>query len=126
MLVTYYSRADILTKIDRAQEFKRNKAIDDQTYIIKPNAGCQGKGIFLTKDKSEVDKYGDCVVQLYLDKPFLIEGYKFDLRVYILILAVDQLIIYMYNDGLVRLCTEKYKPPSLRNLVGSLVSRCHS
>jgi len=64
-----------------------------------------------------VDKYGDCVVQVYMDKPFLIDGYKFDLRVYALIMSVDPLRIFMYKDGLVRLCTETYKPPSARNMV---------
>lgn len=50
-------------------------------------------------------------------QPYLIDGYKFDLRVYALILSVDPLRIYMYNDGLVRLCTEHYKAPTVRNMV---------
>jgi len=51
-----------------------------------------------------------------LDKPLLIDGYKFDLRVYALVLSVDPLRIYCFNDGLVRLCTEKYKRPTNRNI----------
>ena len=42
----------------------------------------------------------------------LIEGLKFDLRVYLLISNVDPMRLFLYNDGLVRLATEKYQQPS--------------
>lgn len=70
----------------------------------------------LTQDPTDAERYGDCVVQLYVDRPFLIDGYKFDLRVYALVLSVDPLKIFMYKEGLVRICTEKYKAPSSLNI----------
>lgn len=106
----------MLLKIFRREAFKREK-LENKTFIIKPSAGCQGKGIILTRDRDEVDKHGDSVVQVYLDSPFLIEGYKFDLRVYFLVVSVDPLRILLFKDGLVRLCTEPYKKPSNRNMV---------
>lgn len=57
------------------------------------------------------------IVQEYLDKPFLMEGYKFDLRIYILVTSCDPLKIFLYNDGLVRMGTEKYHTPNESNLV---------
>lgn len=57
------------------------------------------------------------IVQEYLDKPFLLEGYKFDLRIYILVTTCDPLRIFLYNDGLVRMGTEKYHAPNEANLV---------
>ena len=45
------------------------------------------------------------------------EGYKFDLRIYILVTSCDPLRIFLYNDGLVRMGTEKYHAPSEANLV---------
>lgn len=45
------------------------------------------------------------------------EGYKFDLRVYILVTSCDPLKVFLYHDGLVRMGTEKYHPPSDSNLV---------
>lgn len=57
------------------------------------------------------------IVQEYLDKPFLMEGYKFDLRFYILVTSCDPLRVFLYNDGLVRMGTEKYHTPNESNLV---------
>lgn len=56
------------------------------------------------------------MVQEYLDKPFLLEGFKFDLRVYVLVTSCDPLRIFLYHDGLVRMGTEVYKSPSDENL----------
>jgi hypothetical protein len=56
------------------------------------------------------------VVQRYLTKPYLIDGYKFDLRLYVLINGISPLRIYMYKDGLARLATEKYKTPAPGNM----------
>ena len=49
-------------------------------------------------------------------KPFLIEGLKFDLRIYALVTSCDPLRIFMYRDGLVRMAAEKYSTPSESNL----------
>ena len=51
---------------------------------------------------------GRCVVQEYIDRPLLIKGRKFDVRLFLLITSVDPLIVYMYSDGLVSICCEKF------------------
>ena len=48
--------------------------------------------------------------------PFLIDGLKFDFRVYVLLKSVNPLKIFIYREGLARLATNKYKRPSKKNL----------
>ena len=96
-------------------QFNSKTGLSNKTYIIKPDAGCQGEGIFLTRTVSEVDPYEMQVAQRYLNKPLLVDGYKFDLRIYVLVLSCDPLTVYIYEEGLVRICTEKYVKPSATN-----------
>lgn len=44
-------------------------------------------------------------------------GFKFDIRVYVLLTSLDPVIAYVYEDGLVRIATEKYSehPSSARD-----------
>ena len=51
------------------------------------------------------------VVQEYLQNPYLIDGLKFDMRIYVLITGLDPLRIFVYEEGLARFATEEYKPP---------------
>ncbi len=87
-----------------------------KTFILKPEAGCQGTGIFLTRNSENVDPCDHYVAQRYLHKPYLIDGLKFDLRIYVLLAGSDPLRIYLYNDGLGRFATEQYVTPNKENL----------
>lgn len=50
-------------------------------------------------------------------QPFIIDGFKFDLRIYVLVTSCDPLRVYVYKDGLGRFATVKYNDPSCINLV---------
>jgi tubulin polyglutamylase TTLL6/13 len=83
---------------------------------VKPEADCQGRGIFLTQKVEEVENGQHYVVQEYISRPFLVEGLKFDFRVYVLLCGVSPMRIYIYEEGLARFATEPYIPPNKNNL----------
>ncbi|MEE6503465.1 hypothetical protein FKM82_004830 [Ascaphus truei] len=90
---------------------KKNK-----TYICKPDSGCQGRGIFLSRSLKDI-KHGDHMIcQQYVSKPFLIDGFKFDLRIYVLVTSCEPLRIFIYREGLARFATMNYIEPSHNNL----------
>lgn len=100
------------------------------TWIIKPDCGAKGHGIFLTRDLSEVQaalqRHGSSpyVAQRYLRNPLLIDAKKFDLRIYVLVTRCDPALrVYLFRDGLCRLCTEDYCSPDTGNMA-CLTDRC--
>lgn len=67
-------------------------------YIVKPEVGCQGKGIYVTKNPSkDINATDRMVIQQYISKPLLMDGFKFDLRVYVLVSSCDPLRIYWWD-----------------------------
>jgi tubulin polyglutamylase TTLL6/13 len=60
----------------------------------------------------EVSPDEHLVAQRYLADPFLLDGLKFDLRIYVLLAGVRPLRIFIYKEGLVRLATEPYSQPT--------------
>lgn len=58
-------------------------------------------------------------MQEYLPKPYLLDNFKFDLRIYVLVTSCDPLKAFIFNEGLVRLSTEEYQEPKESNLVNS-------
>jgi tubulin polyglutamylase TTLL6/13 len=89
---------------------------NNKTYIVKPEALSQGKGIFLIRNLDKVPYNEHYVVQRYITKPYLIEGLKFDLRIYVLVYGCDPLRIFLFKEGLTRLATEKYVKPTRFNM----------
>ena len=86
------------------------------TWIFKPRSGCCGNGIRLIQNSFEVSyRNSSGIVQKYVE-PYLIDGFKFDFRFYILVSNLDPFTVYVYNEGLARFCTDKYRPPARENL----------
>ena len=81
-----------------------------------------GRGIFLTKDAEQLSRHTVCkngesaIVQEYLARPLLLDGFKFDLRIYVLVTSFSPLRVFMYKDGLVRLSTSQYQAPNKSNI----------
>lgn len=112
----YYPKTFLLPQdwIDFKSHFVNGKS--SKIMIVKPDAGCQGRGIYLTKKLEKISPIDKAVAQVYISKPLLIDGYKFDLRIYVLVTCCDPLRIYIFNNGLVRICTIKYTDPTSKNI----------
>ncbi|CAB0014353.1 unnamed protein product [Nesidiocoris tenuis] len=89
-------------------EYARNNP--GKTYILKPCRGSEGRGISLTKNPKDFRTRYRMIGQVYISKPLLIGGFKFDFRIYVLVTSCDPLRIYVYNEGLARFATKKYEP----------------
>jgi tubulin polyglutamylase TTLL5 len=75
---------------------------------MKPAAMSRGRGISLVNDISQVSYGEPIVMQKYIKNPLLINGYKFDLRVYVLVTSVNPLEVFIYNEGFGRFSTVPY------------------
>lgn len=113
--------------------FQEFRASPTKRFIWKPARGSCGRGIFFSeggssnskswervaqeiRERMEVDgghMYKQYVVQEYIDKPLLLEGRKMDLRLYVAVTSYDPLVVYLHDDGLVRLAAEQYEGPNM-------------
>ena len=79
----------------------------DDVWMIKPNLGSLGLKISILTNYSDI-KLKNYLITRYLHNPHLIKGYKYDLRFHGLVSTIKPLKLYLYNEGLVRLASEKY------------------
>jgi len=94
----------------------------DKVWIFKPCSSSQGKGIFLASSLEQVPPKQNYIVSEYLEDPYLINGLKFDLRIYVAILSVDPLRLYVHKEGLVRFATTKYSKDDLSTKTAHLTN----
>ncbi|XP_053666690.1 uncharacterized protein LOC128715798 [Anopheles marshallii] len=81
-------------------------------WIIKPPASARGTGIKVVNRWSQIPKRKPLIVQRYIERPLLINGSKFDLRLYVLVTSMNPLRVYMHTDGLARFASVKYSEKS--------------
>lgn len=104
---------------------------------MKPDCWSQGRGIFLSKNVDHIfqktqtglqkefvwppveQDHVTYIVQQYIDRPHLVDGLKYDLRLYVLLYGVEPLRIYLHQMAFARFCTEPYKRPTRENISNS-------
>ena len=76
---------------------------------MKPSGSSRGRGIYIVDDPKQIPLSNESlVVSRYIDNPLLLNGHKFDLRIYVLVTSFNPLRIYVYREGLVRFASEIY------------------
>jgi tubulin polyglutamylase TTLL4 len=103
--------------VDRRMLDLKIKADKKSIWIIKPQASSCGRGIrLISKDNLDtIPPTKKAVIQKYLEKPHLINGRKYDLRLYVLVTSCDPLRVYLFEKGLVRFCANKYSTKHLKS-----------
>ena len=84
------------------------KTLKDQFWIVKPLNSQGGEGVQVVNGTKNISRKKPAIVQKYISDPCLINGHKFDLRLYVLITNLDPLVVYLYKDGLVRFASKHY------------------
>jgi len=109
---------------DQYAELKSKLEKSKKTFIVKPEDGSQGDGIFLIRGVRDLEckmSTGSraAVVQQYLEKPLLLRGMKFDLRMYVCLVGGSEESpprAFLCKEGLARFCTETYEEPAQTNM----------
>lgn len=100
------------------------QAADDEAansaaiWIVKPAAACRGLGISLHRASDGLpDELAArrAIASMYIHPPYLIEGRKVDLRLYVLMTSVRPLVLYLHRQGFARLASDRYDPSDLAN-----------
>ena len=83
---------------------------------------CGGTGIKIVNNKDNIPNHSDMIVQKYIENPHLINGTKYDLRIYVLLTSVNPLHIYLFDEGHTRFATMPYDRKKLSNLFAHLTN----
>lgn len=91
-----------------AGESKVRKRKIPNLWIMKPAGSSRGRGIQVVNDVGSVH-YGELtIIQQYISNPFLLGGYKWDMRVYVTVTSFNPLEAFIYKDGFARFTTVPY------------------
>jgi len=71
---------------------------DTNYWIMKPIGKSRGRGIKVINNLSELNYTDNIVVQKYIANPLLLDGYKFDMRIYVLVTNFHPLEAFLYKE----------------------------
>jgi len=106
------------------EEYLRNPS----PYILKPPMSSRGRGIVLAPTLDDVDPKSEFVrtkfplAQKYIPNPILFEGHKITFRLYVALTSLNPLRVYVYPDGIARICSQRYSLDSFRDPLAHLTN----
>ena len=106
MLETYSYPEEKNIIYEKFKNYTFDNSPKDNLWLIKPKLGSYGDNISLLKNITNIKN--ECLITKFLNNPHLIKGYKYDLRIHGLVTSIKPLKIYLYDEGLIRVSTEKY------------------
>ena len=153
--------AELTEHVNAASAAAAAAGLPRPTYIVKPDSGCQGQGIWVTADPLKQSPYArEAVIQQYIEnvclaplpvplrgqptrcpsicfthpplvcpsmlvclsQPMLLDGLKFDLRLYVLVTSVGgdadrgPMRAFLCREGMVRFAVEQFDGADLQNV----------
>ena len=88
------------------EKFIDYQPTEDNLWLIKPKGSARGEGIEFLKNYSHIPN--SAILTKYISNPHLLEGKKYDCRIYLLVTSHRPLKIYIYSEGLARRATETF------------------
>lgn len=85
-----------------------SEAGSQNLWIVKPINLSRGRGIYVVDNPGGVPDDDTLVVSRYIANPLLHNGFKFDLRLYVLVTSFDPLEAFLYQRGFARLASARY------------------
>ena len=88
-----------------------SKPGSEALWIVKPCQLGEGRHVHVLRGHGALEAAGaftqPCVVSEYIANPLLIDGRKVDLRMYVLVKAMDpRLEAFIFHEGLARICDD--------------------
>ena len=88
------------------KKFYNYTPTEDNLWLIKPVGSARGNGIKFLKSYSDITKGN--IITRYISNPHLIDGRKYDCRIYLLVTGFRPLKAYIYYEGLARRASDPY------------------
>lgn len=101
---------------------EREDTTEAKLWILKPANSACGRGIRILTKNSGLPKKGQFVACEYIMRPHLLNGFKYDLRLYVFITSYEPLTIYLYREGLVRFATQPYSTKNTKTRFAHLTN----
>eukprot|EP00833_Pecoramyces_ruminatium_P005876 jgi/Orpsp1_1/1179908/evm.model.c7180000071297.2 len=102
---TYMAETYTFEDLNQFKELNKNyRRSENDLWLIKLKNGQGGKGIRFLRNTMDITNKD--LVTRYISNPLLINGRKFDFRLYVLVTGNDPLKIYHFGESVVRLATE--------------------
>ena len=87
---------------------RRAEEEPEAVWIQKPKNSARGEGVALLGDPALAEPGANWLIQRYIDRPHLVDGYKYTLRWYVAVTDTDPLTAFVLDDGLAKFTSRPF------------------